>query len=62
MCILVWIYLIILSYRSYKVYKLKLKILYENLNEYKKMPSFDKMVYSFKPIKKESWIDKKNEI
>lgn len=64
-----------LFYRSEKVYDLRRKILqsdfetnmdtifaggYKLVNNYEKLPSYWKMVFSFKSIKKESWIENNN--
>lgn len=55
----------IIFYRNNATYKVRVRILYEDYNLYKELPSYDDMLYSFKPLSYEYWIkyckDKVNE-
>lgn len=55
-CIIALIYLFYLSHRNEKVFDFRNKILHDDYEKYKKLPSYDKMFYSFKPLKEKYWI------
>lgn len=53
---IILIFLIYLSIRNQSVCEFRMSMIYENYEDYLKLPSYNTMLYSFKPLKKKYWI------
>lgn len=57
LCLLaILIFSIYMLYRNNKVYAYRIKKLKENRADYYKLPSYDRMFYSIKPLTDKYWV------
>jgi len=55
-CLFIILFIIIM-YRNRKTFKIRISIIETNYELYEYLPSYNDMLYSFKPLTKAYWVD-----